>query len=67
MPVPTRVRRATAIVVLLAVLALSMLAAIGFGAVSVGPGDIGRAIGRAITGEARARGTRSSSTSVCRA
>jgi iron complex transport system permease protein len=56
MPVPTRVRRATAIVVLLAVLALSMLAAIGFGAVSVGPGDIGRAIGRAITGEARAAG-----------
>jgi len=56
MPVPTRARRATVIVVLLAVLAFSMLVAIGFGAVSVGPGDISRAISRAIAGEARAAG-----------
>jgi iron complex transport system permease protein len=56
MPVPTRARRATVIAVLLAALALSMLAAIGFGAVSVGPADITRAVTRAITGEARAAG-----------
>ncbi|MBE0416757.1 MAG: iron ABC transporter permease [Coriobacteriia bacterium] len=56
MPVPTRIRRATVITVLLVGLALAMLVAVGFGAVSVGAPDIVRAIVRAITGEARVAG-----------
>ncbi len=56
MPAPTRARRVTVIAVLLAALAFAMLAGVGLGAVSIGPADIARAIGRALSGEARAAG-----------
>ncbi len=55
-PIPNRTRRLTALLVLLALLAVAMLAGVGFGAVSVTPADSLRAIGRALAGEARMPG-----------
>lgn len=56
MTAPTRTHRTSVIAALLAALVFAMLAAVGFGAVSVGPGEIAGAVSRAITGEARAAG-----------
>ncbi len=55
-PIPNRTRRLTALLVLLALLAVAMLAGVGFGAVTVTPADSLRAIGRALAGEARMPG-----------
>lgn len=56
MAAPNRLRRATVIVTLLATLALAIVLAVGFGAVSVGPSEIVQAAARAITGEPRVAG-----------